>query len=179
MSNNFSSWTPEDVAAHQARVKGEKGIWSEPSRFKLESPEKALPEVVGAQAIKTQQRGRKVAKTAISGDNSKPSKYRNRKKEVDGIVFDSEKEARRYTDLKLMERAGEITALELQPEFRLEVNGRHICTYRADFSYLPAVRPGLFLNTRIIEDVKGVLTPVYRLKKKLMLACWGIEITEV
>jgi hypothetical protein len=55
---------------------------------------------------------------------------------VDGIRFASKKEARRYTELKLLERAGEITCLELQPKFPCVVNGKKVCTYIADFAYL-------------------------------------------
>ena len=106
----------------------------------------------------------------------KPSKYLNRKTVVDGVTFDSAAEARRYGELKLLERAGQITGLELQPSFRLVVNNCLICTYKADFRYVtdtPHVR-GLV----VVEDVKGMKTPVYRLKKKLMLAIHGVEIFE-
>ena len=106
----------------------------------------------------------------------KAPKYLNRKTVVDGIKFDSAKEARRYGELKLLERAGQITGLEIQPSFRLVVNNCLICTYKADFRYTtdtPHVR-GLV----VVEDVKGMKTPVYRLKKKLMLAIHGVEIFE-
>ena len=106
----------------------------------------------------------------------KAPKYLNRKTIVDGITFDSAKEARRYGELKLLERAGQITGLEIQPSFRLVVNNCLICTYKADFRYTtdtPHVR-GLV----VVEDVKGMKTPVYRLKKKLMLAIHGVEIFE-
>lgn len=102
----------------------------------------------------------------------KAPKYQNRKTVVDGIKFDSAKEARRYGELKLLERAGQITGLEIQPSFRLLVNNCLICTYRADFTYQDATK------ARIVEDVKGMKTPVYRLKKKLMLAIHGVEIFE-
>ena len=58
------------------------------------------------------------------------SKYGNRKTEVDGIVFDSKKEAERYRDLKLLERAGDIRELVLQPSFVLNVNGIKVCRDR-------------------------------------------------
>ena len=106
----------------------------------------------------------------------KAPKYQNRKTTVDGITFDSAKEARRYGELKLLERAGQITGLEIQPSFRIVVNNCLICTYKADFRYTtdtPHVR-GLV----VVEDVKGMKTPVYRLKKKLMLAIHGVEIFE-
>jgi hypothetical protein len=101
------------------------------------------------------------------------SKYHAIKTEVDGIVFASKREASRYSELKLLEAAGEIFDLKLQPKFPIVVNKQKICTYIADFEY------ELSDGTKITVDVKGVKTPVYRLKKKLMKACFGIEITEV
>lgn len=106
----------------------------------------------------------------------KPSKYRNIKVEVDGLSFDSKAEAKRYGELRLLERAGEIAALELQPTFKLQVNGQKICNYRGDFAYV------VVNGARVVEDVKSPATrtnPVYRLKKKLLLACEGVEIVEV
>jgi hypothetical protein len=101
------------------------------------------------------------------------SKYHAIKTEVDGYIFASKREASRYSELKLLESAGEIFNLKLQPKFPIAVNKQKICTYIADFEY--ETKDG----TIITEDVKGVKTPVYRLKKKLMKACFGIEITEV
>lgn len=92
---------------------------------------------------------------------------------VDGIRFDSKAEAKRYTELKLMERGGAIQDLQLQPSFDLHSpDGTKITTYRADFSYVE-------YGERVIEDVKGVLTPVYRIKRKWMKAEHGIEIKEI
>lgn len=101
------------------------------------------------------------------------SKYNSVKTEVDGFVFDSKAEAHRYSELKLAEKAGEITELELQPKYPVEVNGSKICTYIADFRYKDGD------GNQIVEDVKGVKTPVYRLKKKLVEALYWIEITEI
>ena len=101
----------------------------------------------------------------------KKTKYGNCPVVVDSIRFASQREARRYAELKRLQRAGKISDLELQPAFPVRVNGRHICTYRADFAYVEEGR-------RIVEDVKGVRTPVYRLKKKLVEAIYGIEIQE-
>ena len=98
-------------------------------------------------------------------------KYHNTKVVVDGIKFDSKLEAKRYGQLKLMERAGVIRDLELQPEYELipsfRKNGKtwRRTVYRADFRYI------LCEDDRIIiEDVKGseaVITDVFRLKQKL------------
>ncbi len=94
------------------------------------------------------------------------SKYNAIKTVVDGIKFDSKKEAKRYGVLKAMEQAGSIQDLKLQPTFTLSS-----CKYKADFAYY---QDGRF----VVEDVKGVKTPIYRLKKKMMLNELGIEIKE-
>lgn len=99
---------------------------------------------------------------------------------VDGIRFQSKAEARRYAELKLLEKAGEIYGLELQPRFPITVSARGydkpvtICTYVADFRYRFG-RMGILT----IEDVKGMKTPVYRLKKKMVEAQYGIQIQEI
>lgn len=101
------------------------------------------------------------------------NKYRAIKTEVDGIVFDSKAEARRYSELKMLERLGEIQSLELQPAFKVTINGKNICTYKADFAYFTD-------RERVVEDVKGFKTPIYRLKKKLVEASFpGTKITEI
>ena len=101
------------------------------------------------------------------------SKYKAVKTEVDGITFDSKREAARYMELMLMQRAGEIKRLELQPKYDCIVNGNKICTYRADFRYSTN-------ENSIVEDVKGMKTPVYKLKKKLVEALYpGVIIQEV
>ena len=104
---------------------------------------------------------------------TKLSKYRNVKTEVNGIVFDSKKEARRYQDLLYLQRAGKITNLELQPVFRAMVEGVKICDYRADFRYTD-VESG----KSVTEDVKSIATktPVFNLKKRLIEALYKIEI---
>lgn len=98
-------------------------------------------------------------------------KYRNVKTEIAGVVFDSKKEAQRWIELQQMERAGLILDLERQPEYALVINGVHVCDYRGDFRYQRAARV-------TVEDCKGMKTPVYRLKKKLMKACYGIDVLE-
>ena len=100
-------------------------------------------------------------------------KYRNIPTVLDGRRFDSLKESRRYAELKLMEKAGEIESLECQPSFRIEVSGIRICDYRADFKYLDK-RTGEWIT----EDVKSsaTMTPVFKLKAKLLRACHGIQV---
>lgn len=100
----------------------------------------------------------------------KPSKYNNKKIEVDGIKFDSRKEANRYTELKLLERVGSIKHLELQPKFLLQESFKHkgktirALYYVADFKYFDKKKFKM-----VVEDVKGMKTDVYKIKKKLFL----------
>lgn len=101
-------------------------------------------------------------------------KYRNVKTVVDGITFDSKREAKRYGELMLLLRAGLIRDLTLQKRYSLLVNGELICAYVADFDYYDA-KAGRWVT----EDAKGVRTPEYLIKKKLMKAVHGITIREV
>ena len=98
-------------------------------------------------------------------------KYHNKKTVADGIKFDSRLEAERYAQLKMLERAGAIRDLELQPEYELipsfKKDGKtwRRTVYKADFRYILAEGDRI-----IIEDVKGstaVITDVFRLKQKL------------
>jgi hypothetical protein len=102
------------------------------------------------------------------------TKYGAIRTEVDGITFASKSEARRYAELKLLERAGAIYDLTLQPRFDLSVNGVKIGTYVADFRDVDGETHEI-----LVEDVKGVRTPVYRLKAKLVKALYGIAVQEV
>ncbi len=96
------------------------------------------------------------------------SKYKAKKTEVNGILFDSKKEANRYATLLLLEKSGRIKDLKLQPTYelipRFKKNGKTYrkTTYKADFEYFDTK-----LNKKVVEDVKGFKTPVYLLKKKL------------
>lgn len=122
-------------------------------------------------------------------------KYGNRKVAVDGIAFDSIREARRYKQLKLLLLSGEIVGLSMQVPFELlpaqyeetgEVytkgprkgqpkQGKCIeksVVYVADFVYFEN-------GKRVVEDTKGVRTPEYIIKRKLMLHKYGIRIREV
>jgi hypothetical protein len=105
-------------------------------------------------------------------------KFGNKPTYVGSRRFPSKKEARRYRELKLLDgRPDGILDLQLQVPFDLVVNGQKICRYLADFVYTD-VRPGLAKPRRVVEDCKGVRTPVYKLKAKLMKAIHGIEILE-
>ena len=122
-----------------------------------------------------------------------PSKFRSKKITVDGITFDSKKEARRYRELALLEKAGQIQNLELQKVFelipaqyetferygkkgnRLKDGSRCIekaCNYKADFVYTEN-------GKTVVEDTKGFKTKDYIIKRKPMLHIHGIRIREV
>lgn len=128
------------------------------------------------------QHGLKHARRPIAGAGTAKagrSKYGAVKTTVDGIVFDSKAEAGRYSYLKALERTGHISALGLQPEYPIVVNrldGERalIAHYRADFEYVHVAT-----GRHVVEDVKGMKTPVYRLKKKLVEALYGFKITEI
>jgi hypothetical protein len=112
------------------------------------------------------------------------NKYRNQPVEIDGFRFSSKKEANRYCELKLLQRAGEISHLEIQPRFKLLVNGSALkyesgrqAVYIADFAYFDPSR-----ERRIVEDVKSpaTRTPLYKLKKCLVEAIYpAVKIIEI
>ena len=109
------------------------------------------------------------------------TKYGNVKTEIDGIKFDSLREARRWRELTLLERAGEISHLERQKRFKLtptmrDRNGKVLerpSYYIADFYYKDKD------GKEVVEDAKGYKTPEYVLKRKLMLCTHAIRIKEV
>lgn len=111
--------------------------------------------------------GKAPAKAKAETAEIRRHKYNAQKTEVDGIIFDSKKEAAEYQTLKLLERVGAIADLQLQPAFELQAayvdnNGRKVkpIVYKADFAYTQEGR-------RIVVDVKGVQTPVFKLKAKM------------
>ena len=117
-------------------------------------------------------------------------KYRNEKITVDGVTYDSKKEYRRFCELSMLEKAGEITDLRRQVDFELIPaqrepdtigsrggikKGKLIerkCSYRADFVYKEN-------GKTVVEDTKGMRTKDYIIKRKLMLYVHGIRIREV
>lgn len=123
------------------------------------------------------------------------SKYRSRKQTVSGITFDSRKEVQRFKELRLLERAGQISDLRLQVKYVLIPTQREAsletyksgpnkgrrnpgkvlekeCAYIADFVYKKG-------DETVVEDTKGVRTKEYIIKRKLMLERYGIRIKEV
>jgi|TARA_R110000796_G_scaffold2061_2_gene8257 hypothetical protein len=102
------------------------------------------------------------------------NKYGAKKTVVDGITFDSKWESERYGQLKAMERGGIVTELELQVSYDITVNKHKICKYIADFRYKLEHANGSIED--VVEDAKGVETPEFKLKKKLMKAIYNIDI---
>ena len=117
------------------------------------------------------------------------AKYGNRKVTVNGITFDSKKEAARYEELRYLEMAGKIKHLQRQVKFVLIPSQREViidgfkkkdgkviereCSYLADFTYTTAD------GEKVVEDVKGCKTKEYIIKRKMMLYLHGIRIKEV
>ena len=105
----------------------------------------------------------------------KKSKYSSAKTDIDGIRFDSKKEAEFYAELKLREKAGEISHLRLQPRYLLQEAFRHNgkqyreIEYVADFEYIKN-------GETVVVDVKGFRTAVYMIKKKLFLCKYGDKV---
>lgn len=110
-------------------------------------------------------------------------KFNNRKVVLEGATFDSRKEARRYRELQLLERTGEISELQTQfafvlaesVKFQSESRRKPAVKYVADFVYIKDGR-------QVVEDVKSIATrkdKYFRLKKHLMMSVHGIEILEV
>lgn len=119
---------------------------------------------------------------------SKQNKYGSNKVEMDGILFDSRREAARYNQLKLLEQAGIIRDLRRQVKYVLipsqysktEFNKNKTpkviekeCAYYADFVYIDE------FGAEHVEDTKGMRTTDYIIKRKLMLHVHGIRIEEV
>jgi hypothetical protein len=129
-----------------------------------------------------------MAKMAVQ-EVKKRSKYGNRKVVRDGIKFDSEREAARFAELKVLQAMGKIRNLRLQANFTLvegytTIEGERTkpMVYKADFTYERATAPdqnGTVYWLREVEDVKGMRTKEYRLKKKLMQEKYNITIREV
>lgn len=109
------------------------------------------------------------------------NKYHARKVEIDGETFDSQAECRRWCELKLLERAGQISRLERQVKLALHFNGTPVkirskgfpngraCKYTADFAYFEN-------NVRVFEDYKGKDTEASRLRRAVVEAIYNVEI---
>lgn len=122
----------------------------------------------------------KVATAKVAAEKPARSKYGNVKTKIDGITFDSQREAERYRELKDRADRGEIDHLTIQPRYPLHVLRARsntfieIGSYIADFRYTDVPS-----GQEIVEDVKGMKTDMYRWKKKHVESQYGITIVEV
>ncbi|WP_259274465.1 DUF1064 domain-containing protein [[Clostridium] innocuum] len=118
--------------------------------------------------------GRKYTSAQTPTEKPKKSKYGAVKTEVDGIMFDSKREASRYQELRLLEQAGEIANLRLQVPYILFPKNEHgrALKYITDFVYNDDT------GALVVEDAKGHSTDVYKIKRRLMAELKGIEIKE-
>lgn len=97
------------------------------------------------------------------------SKYGNKRTTVDGVTFASAKEARRYTVLKVLKKTGKVKEFKMQVPYKFASGIKYVLDFEVLWDD----------NKKSYEDVKGILTPVYKLKKKLMKHEFGINITEI
>lgn len=138
-------------------------------------------------ARKTRKKGKRPSKLEelVREIDGKPAnKFGAVKKTVDNIKFDSTREARRYEELKLAERAGKIKDLEVQPVFILvksvkfsgDQKAKPAMRYTADFRYFDVKKGEV-----VVEDVKSKATAKqtdYKMRRHMMLAFHGIEVLE-
>lgn len=129
-----------------------------------------------------------VLQKLMESQGQRENKYHNEQTVVRGISFDSKKEANRYVELMRMVKTGRIRKLKLQQDFTLQEgyttpDGERVrpIKYRADFTYERMAMDGNGTTHWVfeVEDVKGVRTEKYKLKKKMMLERFGITIKEV
>ena len=112
---------------------------------------------------------------ASSSDRQKPHKYHAKAVVVDGMRFDSKREARRWHELQLRQRAGQIRSLERQVRIPLHASGgAKVGLYIADFRFFDVERGQV-----VVEDAKGFKTDLYQWKKRHVAAEHGIDIQEV
>lgn len=119
----------------------------------------------------------RVAKSAapvVTSLSDKPRKYRNVPTVVDSIEFPSRKQAKVYRGLVLRQQTGEIRDLQLEQTYSLDVNGIHVCDYRADYTYRTTSD-----NQLHVVDAKGMRTREFIIKQKLMKAIFGVDIEVV
>lgn len=129
----------------------------------------------------------RVSKTSLAYSGSEPSKgpsgskYRSKKTTVGDLVFDSAKEAKRWGELQLLVKAGEIRDLQRQVRFPLIVNGVKVASLVADFAYYFQTPLGEH-DAYVVEDTKSDFTrklPMWRLKSKMFAAQYGFPVREV
>lgn len=125
-------------------------------------------------ASKVAEINRQVIEEMEKPEKKKRAKYNNSKTVVDGIEFDSTKEANRYKELRLLLKAGEIGLFRMQVEYELNPGGTHSLKYVADFVYIITAT-----GETVVEDVKGFRTREYKKKKRLMKKVYRTVIKEI
>lgn len=138
------------------------------TRWKGKLPDKITPRVINPD-------GHALA------EHTKKSKYGSKKTEVDGIVFDSKREANFYQELLMLKRAGEVINIERQVKYP------YFATYSRDDGIVTFTKPGFYKADFVVTykdghkdvvDIKGFATAIYRKKKKIIEKLYGIEIIE-
>lgn len=115
---------------------------------------------------------RQIAEQVGPSTGAKPNKYGAVRTELDGYKFDSKKEAKRYGELKLLERAKQIESLEVHPRYSLIVAGTQVGVVEFDFRYIEN-------GETVIEDCKGgeaTNTPLFKLKRAIFEAMYGYKV---
>lgn len=111
--------------------------------------------------------------TLHTNSRGRGSKYRAIPVVIDGLIFPSKKEGKRYSELKLLERAGQIMALTLHPKFDLIVNGKKVGIYTPDFQYVELQKPNYSAQGKsVIEEIKGFAARDFALRRKLFCALY-------
>ena len=113
--------------------------------------------------------------SGFDGDMKKKAKYFAKKVEIDGYKFDSQKEGKRYLELRTLMRGGIITDLKVHPRYPLDVLGEKVCDFVPDFEYIDVAA-----MEKVVEDVKGMRNncpwSLFRVKAKLFKVIYGIEV---
>ena len=118
------------------------------------------------------------ARKLLNLNKSRRGKYNANGQKIDGHWFASAAEAKRYVQLKDMQQDDLIEDLVLQPSYPIVHHGKPITTYRADFRYV-VLNELKRSEAVVVEDVKGMVTDVYLIKKKLVEAQYGLKINEI
>ena len=115
-----------------------------------------------------------ISAAALGKIAKRPAKYRNTRTEAHGKTFASKKEAKRYDEVLLLQKAKQINSLKCQHRFPLKVEGVLVATYVADFFYHD-IRTG----KQVVEDVKGLKLPLFEIKAKLLKILHGLEVVVI
>ena len=121
-------------------------------------------------------KGKQGGRQVVQGAPNKPNKYRNKRTELDGVMYDSKKESLHIRQLKILQAHGKITELKTQVKFffdGLVYDSGRTAAYWADATYVDSE------GEYHVIDVKGIRTPAYKIKKALMWKWFKIEVEEV